>query len=158
MANFLYNTAKMRICAGSTGEIDLIANTIKVMALEDDTGETKDDEFIGDIITTHGAVEVTSTGYTGGFGGAGRKTLGTKAWAVNQSTDLAWFDCADVTWTAISRAAAESWVALVLIKEGSDDTDSPVIGHIDTAIGLPLIPNGSNITLTIDVAGIIQIT
>lgn len=157
MANFLYNTAKMRICAGSTGEIDLIADTIKMLALEDDTGESTDHEFFGDL-TGDSAVEVTSTGYTGGYGGAGRKTLASKAWAVNQATDLAWFDCADITWTAISRAAAESWVGLVLLKEVTDDDHSPVIAHIDTATGLPLIPNGSNITVTIDTAGIIQIT
>lgn len=157
MANFWYNTGKLRMWAGATGEVDLIVNTIKVMALQGDTGESTDSEFIGDVITA-GAVEVTSTGYTGGYGGAGRKTLGSKALAVDQVNDRAEFDCADVTWSAISQAGAEQWVALLIVKEVTSDALSPVLAHIDTATGLPLTPNGSDITLTINAEGLLQIT
>ena len=157
MTNFWYNTGKLRMWAGATGEVDLIADTIKVMALEDDTGESTDHEFIGDV-TTAGGVEVTSTGYTGGFGGAGRKTLASKALAVDQTNDRAEFDCADVTWSSISQAAAEQWVALLIVKEITNDAASPVLAHIDTATGLPLTPNGSDITLTIDAEGLLHIT
>src|SRR3989304_1499880 len=108
MANFCYDTGKLRMWAGATGEVDLIANTIKIMALQGDTGESNDHEFIGDVITA-GAVEVTSTGYTGSFGGAGRLTLGSKALAVDQTNDRAEFDFADPSWTSISQAGSASW-------------------------------------------------
>lgn len=157
MANFWYNTGKLRMWAGATGEVDLIADTIKCMALENDTGEDKDHEFIGDV-TTAGGVEVTSTGYVGGFGGAGRKTLGSKALAVDQANDRAEFDCADITWAAISQAGVEQWVALLIVKEVTNDTLSPVLAHIDTATGLPLTPNGSDITLAINAEGLLHIT
>lgn len=156
MANFWYNTGKLRMWAGATGEVDLIANaTVKVMALETDS-EDDAHEFIGDVLVA--GVEVTSTGYTAGYGGAGRIALASKALAVDQTNNRAEFDCANVTWSAISRAAAESWVAFLIVKEVTNDAASPVLAHIDTATGIPLIPNGSDITLTIDAEGLLQIT
>ncbi|HEU0020870.1 MAG TPA: hypothetical protein VFR55_04255 [Dehalococcoidia bacterium] len=143
--------------SGATGEVDVIADTIKIMALEGDTGENKDDEFVGGVITA-GAVEVTSTGYTGGFAGAGRLTLGSKTLAVDQANDRAEFDCANPAWTGISQAAAETWVGFLIIKEITNDAASPVLAHIDTATGLPLTPNGSDITLTVDAEGLMQVT
>lgn len=157
MANFWYNTGKLRMWAGATGLVDLIADTIKVMALQGDTGESTDHEFIGDVITA-GAVEVTSVGYIGGYGGAGRKVLGGKALSVDQVNDRAEFDCGDVTWTAISQAGSELWVALLIVREVTSDALSPVLAHIDTATGLPLTPNGSDISLAIDAEGLLHIT
>lgn len=157
MANFVYDTAKYRLWAGSTGEIDLLADTIKIMALEGDTGEDQTDEFIGTIVTA-GAVEVTSTGYTGGFGGAGRLTLASKTLAVDAANNRAEFDCANPVWSSISQAASETWVGFVVVKEITNDAASPVIAHIDTATGLPLTPNGSDITLTINAEGLLHVT
>jgi len=157
MANFWYNTGKLRMWAGAAGEVDLIADTIKVMALQNDTGESTDHEFIGDVLGA-GGVEVTSTGYAGGFGGAGRKVLASKALAVDQINNRAEFDCADVTWAAISQAGAEQWVALLMVKEITNDNASPVLAHVDTATGFPLTPNGSDITLTIDAEGLLHLT
>lgn len=156
MGNFWYNTGKLRMWAGATGEVDIISDTIKVMALEtDDDAATF--EFIGDVLGGTG-VEVTSTGYTGGFGGAGRKTLGSKVLTVDQANNRAEFDCADVTWASISQAGVETWVAFLIVKEITNDVASPVLAHIDTATGLPLTPNGSDITLTIDAEGLLHIT
>ena len=157
MANIWFNTGKLRCWAGSTGQIDLINDVaVKVMAHQAVTGIDTDDEFIGDFIAT--ATEVTSTGYTGGFGGAGRKALASKALTVDQVNNRAEFDCADVTWAAISQAAAETWVGFTIVKEITSDALSPVIAHIDTATGIPLTPNGSDITLTIDAEGLLHIT
>lgn len=159
MANYWVNTGKLRCWAGATGEVDLIANTVKVLAVEtNDVPDDPDIEFIGDYLGAGDAVEVTSTGYTGGFGGAGRKTLASKALSVDQANNRAEFDCADVTWAAISQAAAEQWVGFAIVKEITNDADSPVIAVINTATGLPLTPNGSDITLTIDVEGLLHIT
>jgi len=157
MTNFWYNTGKLRCWAGAAGEIDLINDAaVKVMALEDDTGEDTDSEFISDVLVS--GVEVTSTGYTGGFGGAGRKALASKVLAVDQANNRAEFDCANVVWATISQAGVELWVSLVIMKEITNDAASPVIAHIDTASGLPLTPNGSDITLTINAEGLLQIT
>lgn len=159
MANYWVNTGKLRMWAGATGEVDLIANTIKVLAVEtNDVPDDPDIEFIADYLGGGDAVEVTSTGYVGGFGGAGRKTLAGKALTVDQVNNRAEFDCGDITWTAISQAGAEQWVGLAVVKEITNDADSPVLAVINTATGLPLTPNGSDITLTIDVEGLLHIT
>jgi len=157
MANSWFNTGKLRCWAGATGEVDLINDaTVKMMAHEDMTGIDTDDEFVGDYIGT--ATEVTSTGYTGGWGGADRLALASKALTVDQANDRAEFDCANITWTAISQAAAETWLGFSLISEITNDAATPAIAWIDTAAGLPLAPNGSDITLTIDAEGLLHIT
>lgn len=158
MANFWHNTGKLRCWAGATGEIDLIVDVVKVIAWQTLTGIDTDDEFVGQL-TAGGAVEVTSTGYAGGFGGAGRLTLAAKALAVDQVNNRAEFDCGDLTWASISRASTEQWVAFSIpIKEITNDAASPVVAFIDTATGLPLTPNGSDITMTINIEGLLQIT
>lgn len=159
MGNLVFNTGKLRLIGGAAGAIDLLANTIKVMALEtDDDPDDPDEEFIAGVLGAGDGVEVTSTGYTGGFGGAGRLTLASKTLAVDQANDRAEFDAADITWTSISQAASETWSALMMVKEITNDAASPVIHKIDTATGLPLTPNGSDITVTWNAEGILQWT
>lgn len=157
MGDFWYNTGKLRMWAGATGEVDLIVDaTVKCMALQTDD-DTVTFEFIGDVLGGTG-VEVLSTGYNGTFGGDGRKALASKVLTVDQGNNRAEFDCADITWTAISQVGVEEWVALLIVKEITNDADSPVLAHIDSATGLPLTPNGSDITLTIDAEGLLHIT
>ena len=156
MGNLWHNTGKLRCWAGATGEIDLINDAaVKCMAWEVLTGIDTDDEFIGDLSS---ATDVSSTGYTSGFAGAGRKALASKALTVDQANDRAEFDCADITWSSITRASSETWVALSIMKAITNDAQSPLIAFIDTGTGFPLTPNGSDITLTIDAEGLLQIT
>ena len=155
MAEFWYNTAKSRMWAGATGEIDIIADEIIIIALETDDEDT-DEEFVGAFLAGS-AVEATSTGYTGGFEGAGRLSLASKVIAVDQANDRAEFDCADLTWTAISQAGSETWVAFVIAKELTSDALSPLIAHLEPT-GVPLTPNGSDIKITIDTEGLLHIT
>lgn len=155
MAEFWYNVAKAKMWAGATGEIDLITDEIIIIALETDDEDT-DEEFVGALLAGT-AVEVTSTGYTGGFEGAGRLSLASKAITVDQINDRAEFDCADLTWTAISQAVAETWVSFVIAKELTSDALSPLIAHLEPT-GVPLTPNGSDIKITIDAEGLLHIT
>lgn len=161
MANGWHTNAKYRIWSGATGEIDYLVDEIVIMAFEDITGYDLDDEFVagsGEILNRAGVTEVTSTGYDPGFEGDDRLTLGSKALAANESTNLAWADCANLTWSAISLAGSETWLAYLIAKELTSDALSPAMWFMDTATGIPLTPNGSDITMTIDAAGIAQIT
>lgn len=155
MAEFWYNTAKSRMWAGATGEIDIIANEIIIIALEVDDEDT-DEEFVGAFLAG-AANEVTSTGYTGGYEGADRLSLASKVIAVDQANDRAEFDCEDITWTAISQAGAEEWIAFVIAKELTSDALSPLIAHLEPT-GVPLTPNGSDIKITINAEGLLHIT
>lgn len=159
MANIMFNTGKLRQWAGAAGAVDVLVDDIICIALEvDDEPDDPDEEFVAGVLGVGDAVEVTSTGYVGGFAGAGRLSLASKTLAVDQANNRAEFDCANLVWTAISQAAAEVWAALLIAKELTDDASSPVLGKIDTATGLPLTPNGSDITLTIDAQGLFHVT
>ena len=159
MANIVMNTGKLRMVAGSTGEVDIINDTIKCMLVEvNDEPDDPDIEFVGDYLGVGDATELTSTGYTPGFGNAGRKTLASKAIAVDQANDRAEFDFADIVWTGLDQAAAETIVGLGLIKEITNDAASPILCALDTATGLPLTPNGSDVTLTVNAEGFLHWT
>jgi hypothetical protein len=58
---------------------------------------------------------------------------------------------ADATDTVLSSVSGDVSEALVLCSWSGVDTSSPLIGYIDTAsAGLPVTPNGGDITITWD--------
>lgn len=63
------------------------------------------------------------------------------------------FDGTDLTYTAVSGATVE---ALVLYRKNAGaNTTWPLIAYIDTGVtGLPVTPNGGNITITWNASGI----
>lgn len=62
------------------------------------------------------------------------------------------FDAADVTFSAVTGANAEALV--IYIDTGSPAT-SPLVAYIDTGVtGLPVTPNGGDITVTWNASGI----
>ncbi len=158
MGNLVFNTAKLRMIAGSTGEVDIIADTIKMaLTMVDDDPDDPDIEFMGDFLGAGDAEELVATGYALGFGGAGRKTLASKTVAVDQANDRAEFDFANITWTALDHATNDI-VGCVMLKEITNDAASPVLAKVDTATGLPLSLNGSDVTLTVDSEGFLHWT
>jgi hypothetical protein len=56
-------------------------------------------------------------------------------------------DAADVTFSAVTGVQSE---ALVIYKDTGSAATSPLIAYIDTATGLPVTPNGADITVTWD--------
>ncbi len=162
MANGWYNNGKLRCWKGSAGAVDVIADVLVVIALEAYSDQELDDEFVnaagGEGLDRAGTTEVSSTGYTGGFEGSGRLTLATKALTVDLTGNRAEFDCDDLVWSAISQATSETWVGFLFCKELTSDALSPLLWAVSSATGLPLTPNGSDITLTIDAEGLAQIT
>jgi hypothetical protein len=56
-------------------------------------------------------------------------------------------DAADVTWPTVSGASCE---AVVIYKDTGTATTSNLIAYIDSATGLPVTPNGGDITVTWD--------
>ncbi|MCI0430772.1 MAG: hypothetical protein L0210_09570 [Rhodospirillales bacterium] len=56
-------------------------------------------------------------------------------------------DAADVTFTAVSGASVE---AIVLYADSGAEATSRLIAYIDTATGLPLTPNGGDVTVAWD--------
>lgn len=90
------------------------------------------------------ANELSGTGYTGGFGGSGRKTLGSKAFNTDLTNDFVGWTAAALTWTAINAGSPKY---LILIKEITNDAGSKLIAYLDLGT---VSTNGGDLTLTPD--------
>lgn len=142
MASMLTNRGRMMILDGS---LSLLNHTLKAMLLNNAYVPNKDHAYISDIA----AEEISGTGYVAGYGGSGRKALSSKAVGKNDTTDYAYFDCADITWTAIN-AGTVAHVAIV--REVTSNADSPILGVIE----LPTFTetNGADWTWLIPASGV----
>jgi hypothetical protein len=147
MANFFYNRAARKIADGT---IALSTDTLKVMLVTSVYTPNRDHDFVD----AGGAsdpidAELSGTGYVGGLGGAGRKTLTTKTFSEDDANDRGEMDCDDITWTAINAGTA---AAAIVIREGGSDAASELIAYIDS--GFPKTTNGGDLTLQINAEGL----
>jgi hypothetical protein len=151
VASLLFNEAKKEILDET---IKLSTDTL-VWILVDSTFSPDADVLIvddggaSDIIDA----EIAVSGYTGGWGGAGRKELTNKAFSTDTGTDRAIFDSTvDYTWSSLGAGA--TIVAAILVKEGgANDTTSRPIVYVDTN---DVSTNGGDITLQLDTNGIFR--
>lgn len=64
-------------------------------------------------------------------------------------------DFADPTWTAVSGATCEAIV--LYVKNAGANTTWPLVAYVDTNVtGLPVTPNGGDITLAVNASGFID--
>lgn len=126
MANALYTLTRAKFLQAT---VDM-SGTIKLSFIDHgtDTPNTATDDFYDDI----------SAGLVGAASGA---------FASKTYTDGV-FDADDVTVTAVSGASIES-VNIWQDTAGISSTD-PLVAYIDTATGLPVTPNGGDITVAWD--------
>lgn len=127
MANTLYDKARQRFLEA---QINWMTDTIKCMLV--DTGaytpQTSVHEFLSDIPTSARiTTPVTLTG---------KSTAGGAA------------DANDCTFTSVGGTANAE--ALVIYSDTGEEATSPLICYIDTATGLPIMPNGGDIIVTWD--------
>lgn len=129
MANAIYPLYKQALISG--GANTSLAGTVKVALV--DTGTY-----------TYSAAHEFLSSLSGRVGTD--QTLGTKTYTNGV------FDAADVTFPSISGATAEALV--IYIDTGVAGT-SRLVAYIDTGVtGLPVTPNGGDITITWDASGI----
>lgn len=126
MVNFVYDKGREKFLRG---EISWNNDTIKAVLVDTAaytpnpaTNEFLDSIPVGDRIAT----SVALTGKTTTAGVA---------------------DAADAVWPSVTGDPSE---ALVLIKDTGSAATSPLIAFIDTATGLPVTPNGGDISVTWD--------
>ena len=126
MTNVLYDLGRQKFLEGGiawlTDDIKLI-----LVDLADYTQNLATDEFLSDVPSA--ARVATSGNFT-----------------TKTSTDGV-ADADDVTLTAVSGDPSE---ALVIYKDTGVESTSPLIAFIDTATGLPVTPNGGDLTISFD--------
>lgn len=137
MANAIYPKWKQELLK-ATANTNLTSTTVKVALV--DTG----------VYTYSASHQFYSSVNTGGAVIGTPQTIG----SITVVDGL--IDGADVTFTSVSGNSVEALV-IYIDTAGADSTD-PLVAYIDTGqTGLPVTPNGGNITITWDAAGIIQL-
>jgi hypothetical protein len=129
MSNALYDLGRQKFLEGA---IAYLTDTIKVVLVDNAlyTVNLVTHEFLSDIAV--GARVATSP-------------------ALSSKTSTAGVaDAADATFSLVTGAQSE---ALVIYKDTGSAATSPLIAYIDTATGLPVTPNGGDITVQWDNGG-----
>lgn len=134
-----------------TNQVDLETDAgIKMMLLKSSFTPNQDDNFAD----TPAASECDVAGYTGGFGGAGRKALASRTITEDDTNNRVVFDAADPSpWTL---AAGNTLRHTATIKEITNDADSPVIFY--NIMDADKVTNGGDLTVQADAAGLARIT
>lgn len=137
MANFIFNPIKNGIW--NSGLPDLTTLTIRAMFIDhaDDT-PVATDGFISDLLSLSRVPAIASC-----------PALASKT---NGVVAVGTFDSADVTLTSLTGDQSES---LILFEDSGVEATSDLIARWDVATGLPLTPNGGNVTVVWNASGIL---
>ena len=133
MANAIYPLYKQALLDASAN-VDLNDGTVKVALV--DTG-----------VYTYNAAHEFLTSLTG--------VVGTAQTINNTTVTNGLFDGDNVTYTAVSGNSVE---ALVIYIDTGVSSTSRLVAYIDTGVtGLPVTPNGGDISVTWNASGIFQL-
>jgi hypothetical protein len=125
MANTLYDLGRQGILDGT---ISMSSGSIKaLLATSGYTPNTSTDEYVSNVGS--GNIVVRSAAFTSKTYSAGV------------------FNAAGVTFSAVTGSAASY---IILYSDTGTDSTSRLVCIIDTATGLPVTPNGGDITVTWD--------
>ena len=115
---------------------DINAGTIKAMFVDhaDDTPVVATDDFINDIASAARVPALASC-----------PTLGTKTFTNGV------FDAADTVFSSLTGDQSES---MILLRDTGTESTSNLLLYWDTASGLPITPNGANVTVVWSSSGI----
>lgn len=126
---------------------ELASATLKAIPLRSTYTPNPDHKFVSDLV----AHECSVTGYTGGFGGAGRKVIGSKTITEDAANNRAVFDAADPSaWTGLAAGNTLRYVAIA--EEITDDAASRVVAVVD--LQSDFVTNGGDLTVQWNAVGI----
>ncbi len=126
MADFIYDLGRK---AFMDGDIAILTDNIKTVLVDTATytANQATDQFLSDI-------------------GAGER-VATSGNMASKTSTAGVFDAADITYSSVTGDVSE---ALVIYKDTGVAATSPLLAYIDSATGLPVTPNGGDITITWD--------
>lgn len=134
MANAIYPLYKQALLDGST-DIDINDGTVKVALIDtNDVAYSAAHDFYNDISAA---------------------VVGTPQTIANTTVTNGLFDGDNVTFTAVSGDQCE---ALIIYIDTGNVATSRLVAYLDTSVtGLPVTPNGGDITITWNASGIFQL-
>lgn len=144
MANALYPVWKQEIMKGTSGyDLDNDTSTDGPYCALVDTG-----------VYTYNAADTVYN--AGGANDVESANQGTDQRITGPTCTTGLFDGSDLTFTSVTGSSIE---ALVIYRHNSGaDTTWPLVCYLDTSVtGLPVTPNGGNITVTWNASGIFQL-
>jgi hypothetical protein len=128
------------------GDLDLDTATLKGMLLTSSYVPNPDHKFVSNIV----ANECSVSGYTGGYGGAGRKTLSSVTIAEDTTNNRCVIDAADpATWVALGAGNTLGFIAI--IREFTSDAASPVLAVLE--FSSTLLTNGGDVAVQFSADG-----
>ena len=131
--------------------LDLTGTSVTVCLVDGTFALTATDQYLGD--GTLG--EVSATGYTGGHGNAGRRTITGITATLGASGITVYWDGADpTTWSSVASGATING-AVLHVQGASDDTTAKIIAFYDLT---DTPTNGSDITLSWNASGFLKYT
>lgn len=108
-----------------------------------------------DFMSQVNSLECSGTGYTSGFGGAGRKTLGARTFTEDDANNrVKIIPAANLSWSGLNAGVLTGFG---LIKEVTNDAASPLILYCADG-GFPITTNGGTFDLIWDANGIATFT
>jgi hypothetical protein len=136
MANAVYSLFRTGVLGAHATRVDLDADTIKAVLIDHGT--------LTPNIATHDFYNDISAGLVGALSSAfTTKVIGSPAVGV--------FDADNVTFPAVSGNSVES---VNVLKDTGTAATSDLIAYFDTGTGLPVTPNGGDITVTWNASGL----
>lgn len=151
MASRVYNIGSYELRNG--GAVNFATDTIEVVALKSSYTFSA-----GHTAGTPAASEITGvSGYVNGFGGAGRKVLGSKTITNDTANDRLVYDAADPGSYGALGAGDTIGGWLVQKKGSASDTTAVPLFFLDNKPGFPpdgIITNGGTVSLAFDAGGI----
>jgi len=128
MANTIYSLYKQTILSPGGSPINLLTDTIRAA-----------------LVTAGYTPNYATDQY---YSSVSANTIGTPQQLTSPSVTLGVFNAASpVTFTAVSGAQVTQ---IVIYKDTGTGSSSPLIANINVSTGLPVTPNGGNITITWD--------
>ncbi len=85
--------------------------------------------------------------------------VGTAATLANKTALNGVFDADDALFTSVPAGTGTGAQdeAIIIFRDSGDPTTSELIAYIDTAAGLPVTPNGGNVTIAWNASGIFSL-
>lgn len=151
MADLFFTNGKKKIIDHNDADtINLLSDTIQAMLVSSAYVGAAGDGFVSFGAGDPAGSEISVAGYTSGFAGTGRKTLGGKTITVDNVNQRAVFQANNVVWTALG-AGATIGAVIIYARRGSDAL-SPLIAKMSIT---PQATNGTDVTAQWNTNGIL---